>query len=46
MQMANAAKIAGKQCAGMVSKQRNPQSGEVARSCRAADGTIATEREK
>ncbi|MEW5879740.1 MAG: hypothetical protein AB1761_04775 [Pseudomonadota bacterium] len=40
---AHAAKIAGKECAGMVSTQRNPQTNEVTRSCRAVDGTIATE---
>jgi len=38
-----AAKINGKQCAGMVSTQRNPQTNEVSRSCRTADGGIATE---
>lgn len=40
---AHAAKVAGKECAGMVSTQRNPQTNEVTRSCRARDGTIATE---
>jgi hypothetical protein len=36
-------RVAGKECAGMVSTQRNPQTGEVTRSCRTVDGTIATE---
>ena len=43
-QTAFAAKINGKQCAGMVSKQKNPKTGETTRSCRAADGSIATEK--
>ena len=37
-------KINGKQCAGMVSTQRNPQTDEVTRSCRTVDGDIATEK--
>jgi hypothetical protein len=45
-QMAFAARIAGKQCAGMLSQQTNPKTGETTRSCRAADGSIATERGK
>jgi hypothetical protein len=40
---AHAARIAGKECAGMISTQRNPQTGELTRSCRTVDGTIATE---
>jgi hypothetical protein len=40
---AHAARVAGKECAGMISTQRNPQTNEVTRSCRAVDGTIATE---
>jgi len=40
---AYAAKINGKQCAGMVSTQRNPKTDEVSRSCRTVDGSIATE---
>ena len=43
-QMAFAARIAGQQCAGMVSKQKNPKTGEITRSCRTADGRIATEK--
>jgi hypothetical protein len=35
--------IDGKQCAGMVSTQKNPKTNEVSRSCRTADGGIATE---
>jgi hypothetical protein len=42
-QTALAARIAGKQCAGMISTQRNPHTDEVTRSCRTADGGIATE---
>ena len=44
MQTALAAKINGKDCAGMVSTQRNPQTNEVTRSCRTTDGSIATEK--
>jgi len=45
LQIAHAAnKINGKQCAGMVSTQRNPQTDEVTRSCRTTDGSIATEK--
>lgn len=40
---AHAARVAGKECAGMVSTQRNPQTNEVTRSCRTVDGSIATE---
>lgn len=40
---AMAAKIAGKTCAGMISKQKNPKTGEATRSCRTTDGSIATE---
>jgi hypothetical protein len=35
--------ISGAKCAGMVSMQKNPQTGEVTRSCRTVDGGIATE---
>jgi hypothetical protein len=41
---AHAARIDGKECAGMISTQRNPQTNEVTRSCRTVDGSIATER--
>lgn len=44
LQTALAAKINGKQCAGMVSTQRNPQTNEVTRSCRTVEGGIATEK--
>lgn len=40
---AHAAMIAGQKCAGMVSTQRNPNTGEVTRSCRTVEGKIATE---
>ena len=40
---AMAAKVAGKTCAGMISKQKNPKTGEATRSCRTTDGSIATE---
>lgn len=45
-QMASAARINGQQCAGMVSKQKNPKTGETTRSCRTADGSIAAEKSK
>ena len=45
-QVASAARIAGQQCAGMVSKQKNPKTGETTRSCRTAGGTIASEKSK
>jgi len=44
LQIAQAAMINGKKCAGMVSTQRNPQTDEVTRSCRTVDGSIATEK--
>jgi hypothetical protein len=40
---AHAARIDGKECAGMITTQRNPQSNVVTRSCRTVDGSIATE---
>jgi hypothetical protein len=40
---AHAERIDGKECAGMISTQRNPQSNVVTRSCRTVDGSIATE---
>ena len=45
-QVAYAARINGQQCAGMISKQKNPKTGETTRSCRTADGSIATEKSK
>ena len=39
---ANAAKINGKQCAGMVSEQVNPRTGQKTYACRTVDGTIAS----
>jgi len=45
-QTAFAARINGQKCAGMVSKQKNPKTGETTRSCRTADGSIATEKSK
>ena len=45
-QTAFAARIAGQQCAGMVSKQKNPKTGEITRSCRTAGGSIASEKSK
>lgn len=40
MQPAHAAKINGRQCAGMVSKQVNPATKDVSYSCRTVDGGI------
>jgi hypothetical protein len=40
--IAQAAKINGKQCAGMVSEQVNPSTGKKTYACRTVDGTIAS----
>lgn len=37
-----AAKINGKKCTSMVSKQKNPNTGEISYTCRADDGSIQT----
>jgi hypothetical protein len=39
---AEAAKINGKQCAGMVSEQVNPTTGKKTYACRTVDGDIAS----